>query len=86
MGYGLGIFLLVLGLILALAVQDMIQAIDLTMVGWILTLAGVVVIVLTAVQANMRRRNTTVQRTTHADGSQTVRENRTDQDPPPPSV
>ena len=33
MGYGLGVFLTALGLILALAVQDMIDAIDLTMFG-----------------------------------------------------
>ena len=50
MGYGLGVFLTALGLILALAVQDMIDAIDLTMIGWILVLAGVLVLVLTAVQ------------------------------------
>jgi len=46
MGYGLGIFLLALGLILALAVQDSLDAIDLTMVGWILAIAGVLVIAL----------------------------------------
>ena len=36
MGYGLGVFLVAIGLILALAVQDSIEAIDLTMIGWIL--------------------------------------------------
>ena len=40
MGYGLGVFLLALGLILAFAVRDMIDAVDLTMVGYILCLAG----------------------------------------------
>jgi hypothetical protein len=83
MGYGLGVFLLALGLILALAVQDAIDAVDLTTIGWILTLAGVLVIVLTAVQANRGRQAATVQRTTHPDGSQTVSERRTEQDPPP---
>jgi len=82
MGYGLGVFLLALGLILALAVTDSINSIDLTMVGWILTLAGVLVIVLTAVQANRSRRTTAV--VTHADGSQTVSERR--DDVPPPAV
>ena len=86
MGYGLGVFLLALGLILALAVQDLIDAVDLTMVGWILVLAGLLVIVLTAVQANRRRQHTTVARTTQADGSQAVSERRTEQDPPPPAV
>ena len=87
MGYGLGVFLLALGLILALAVQDSIGAIDLTMIGWILCLAGVLVIVLTAVQLNSRRRTTTTAgttTTTHPDGSQTVR--RSTDDPPPPAV
>ena len=59
MGYGLGVFLTALGLILALAVQDMIDAIDLTMIGWILALAGVLVLVLTAVQTNSKRQHTT---------------------------
>ena len=40
MGYGLGVFLLALGLILAFAVQDAIDAIDLTMIGYILAGAG----------------------------------------------
>jgi hypothetical protein len=44
------------------------------------------VIVLTAVQANRGRQHTSVARTTHADGSQTVSERRTEQDPPPPAV
>ena len=86
MGYGLGVFLLALGLILALAVQDVIDAIDLTMVGWILAIAGVLVIALTAVQANRGRSHRTVATTTHPDGSQSVSERRTEQEPPPPAV
>ncbi|GAA2147953.1 hypothetical protein GCM10009844_25830 [Nocardioides koreensis] len=82
MGYGLGVFLLALGLILALAVTDSLSGVDLTMVGWILTLAGALVIVLTAVQANRARRSAAV--TTHADGSRTVTERR--DDVPPPAV
>jgi hypothetical protein len=83
MGYGLGIFLLAVGLILALAVQDTISNIDLTTVGWILVLAGAVVIVLTAVQTNRGRGSRTVSTTTHADGSQTTTEQRHRNDPPP---
>ena len=79
MGYGLGVVLLAIGLILALAVQDSIDAIDLTMIGWILAGAGALVIVLTAVQLNARRRSTAVTR--HSDGSQTVRE-QSDREPP----
>ena len=81
MGYGLGVFLLAVGLILALAVQDNIDAIDLTMAGWILALAGVLVIALTAFQANRTRRSTAV--TQHSDGTETVSERRTD---PPRSI
>ena len=83
MGYGLGIFLLALGLILALAVQDTISNVDLTMVGWILVLAGALVIVLTAVQTNRGRSARTVATTTHPDGSQTTTEQQHRNDPPP---
>ena len=86
MGYGLGVFLLALGLILAFAVQDAIDAIDLTMIGYILAGAGVLIVVLTAVQTNRTRQHTTVATTTHPDGSQSVAERRTEQDPPPPAV
>ena len=79
MGYGLGVFLLALGLILALAVTDAISGVDLTMIGWILAAAGVLVILLTAVQANRARRTTAVTR--HADGSETVTERRDDVPP-----
>lgn len=83
MGYGLGVFLLALGLILALAVQDLIDAVDLTMIGWILAAAGLLIVVLTAVQANRSRQHTTVSRTEHSDGSQSVQERTSHQDPPP---
>jgi uncharacterized protein DUF6458 len=83
MGYGLGIFLFALGLILALAVQDTISNVDLTMVGWILVLAGVLVLVLTAVTLNRGRSGRTVATTTHADGSQTTTEQQHRNNPPP---
>ena len=86
MGYGLGVFLLALGLIRAFAVQDMIEAVDLTMVGYILCLAGVLVIVLTAVQLNARRRTTTTATTTDAQGRQATTERQTESDPPPPAI
>jgi hypothetical protein len=83
MGYGLGVFLLALGLILAFAVQDAIDAIDLTVIGYILAGAGVLVIVLTALQLNRSRATTSVATTTHSDGSQTTTEKRNQADPPP---
>ncbi len=78
MGYGLGIFLLVVGLILALAVQDTLNGVDLTMIGWIMAAVGLGAIALTAITLNSGRRARSVQTTTHSDGTQTVRESRTD--------
>ena len=79
MGYGIGAFLLALGLILALAVQDSISGVDLTMVGWILAAVGVIALVLTAVTLNSRGRGSRIRTTeTGSDGSQTVRESRSD--------
>lgn len=79
MGYGLGVFLLALGLILALAVTDAINGVDLTMVGWILAAAGLLVVILTAATTARGRRTAAV--TTHADGSRTVTERRDDVPP-----
>jgi uncharacterized membrane protein len=80
MGYGLGVFLLAVGLILAFAVQDAINGVDLTLVGYILAGVGLLAIVLTLVTANRGRGAHTVATTTHSDGSQTVteRSNRVD--------
>jgi uncharacterized protein YacL len=57
MGYGLGVFLIVVGLILALAVNDTLDNVDLAMVGWIMTAGGVLVIALMAIQLNARRQS-----------------------------
>ena len=83
MGYGLGVFLLAIGLIFALAVQDRIDAINLTLIGWILAGCGVLVIVLVAMQANRARGAASVATTTHSDGTQTTTERRSQTDPPP---
>ena len=83
MGYGLGVFLLAVGLILVYAVQDSISAVDLTTVGWILVFAGVLVLVLTAVTLNRGRSTRSVATTTHPDGSQTTTEQQRRNDPPP---
>ncbi len=79
MGYGLGVFLLAVGLILALAVTDAINGVDLTMVGWILTVVGILALVLTA--ATQARGRRTAATTTYADGTQTRTERR-DEAPP----
>lgn len=80
MGYGFGVFLVALGLILALAVRDAIPGVDLTMIGWILAGAGVVAVVLTAATALTRQRS--VSRTVHSDGTQTTQEHRHNNPPP----
>lgn len=78
MGYGFGGFLLVIGLVLALAVTDSVQGIDLTMVGWIMAAVGLLVIGLTALTLNRGGRARSAATTVHPDGSQTVQERRTD--------
>ena len=84
MGYGLGVALLVIGLILALAVEFDVAGLDIHVIGWILVIGGIAVIALTAVQLNTRRRQTTVATTTDAHGRQATTERRTESDPPPP--
>jgi len=78
MGYGFGGFLVVVGLVLALAVTDTVSGVDLTAVGWIMALVGVAVLALTAMTWNRTRGAHTMTTTTHADGSQSVSERRTD--------
>lgn len=84
MGYGLGVFLIAAGLILALAVQDRIEGIELGLIGWILAGAGLVIVIITAIQANARRSSTTTSTTTHSDGSQVTQRRTTDRQDPPP--
>lgn len=77
MGYGFGGLLTAIGLILALAVQDSFEGVDLTMVGWILAGVGIVIMVATFATINGSRKKSTVATTTHRDGSQTVNEQET---------
>lgn len=76
MGYGFGGFLVVVGLVLALAVSDRVEGVDLVMVGWIMAGVGIVVILLTLLTLNRSRGTRAVATTTHPDGSQTVSERR----------
>ena len=57
MGLGTGIFLLVVGGILAFGVKDSFSAVDLTAIGYICMGAGVLAIILTFV-VQQQRRNT----------------------------
>lgn len=78
MGYGFGGLLLVVGLTLALAVTDRVNGVDLTMVGWIMTVVGIVILALSAITNNRARGARSMSTTTHADGTQSVSERRTD--------
>ena len=78
MGYGFGAFLVVVGLVLALAVTDTVSGVDLTMIGVIMAVVGLGVLILSAVTMNAGRRTRSVATTVHPDGSQTVQERRTD--------
>ena len=76
MGYGFGGFLVVVGLVLAFAVDNAVDGINLYAVGLIMAGVGVVVIALAFFTLNSSRRSRTVATTTHADGTQTVQERR----------
>ncbi|MDO5495120.1 MAG: DUF6458 family protein [bacterium] len=52
---GLGIVLAVIGAILSFAVSDMIEGVDLTMIGYILMAAGAVAFLIGLVQTMMGR-------------------------------
>lgn len=58
MGIGAGIFLIVVGAVLAFAVQDGISGVDLTMVGYICMAVGALALII-AVVLNKQRTNTT---------------------------
>lgn len=78
MGYGFGVVLIGVGLVMVYALEIDIPGVGDETLGWILVAAGAALIVITAVQMNSRRGSATSERTTHADGSQTRRERRTD--------
>jgi len=87
MGYGGGIGLIVIGLILALAVnEETIGPVNVGMIGWILALGGIVLLVLAIAQNNTKRAHRTSATTTHADGTQTTQQRTTEHQDPPPAV
>jgi len=91
MGIGGSIFLIVVGAILAFAVNAQVSGIDINVIGWILMLAGLIGLILTLWFWNSRRR-TIVTRQTRAPGAYPpaggqytaeYRETRRDDVPPP---
>lgn len=67
------IALIVIGLILALAVSDVIRGIDLTMIGWIVAGAGAVWLILELVMNRPRTRVTEVRESRGGGPAGTVR-------------
>ena len=57
MGIGGGIFLIVVGAILAFAVSDAVEGVDLMMIGYICIAAGVLTVIIALVM-NAQRSNT----------------------------
>ncbi len=72
MSLGAGIFLLAVGAILAFAVNVEVPGIDLTVVGYILMIAGAVGIILGIVLMTRRRRSVSESRTAVDPGSGTT--------------
>lgn len=70
MGIGTGIVLLVVGAVLAFAVRDSWDVIDLTVIGYICIAAGVLAIILVLVM-DSRRRNTTHREVIERQGERT---------------
>jgi uncharacterized membrane protein len=70
MGIGASIFLIAVGLILALAVNFEVSGLDIAVIGWILVAAGVVGLLMTMLVFGPRRtaRRDTVVRDVPADG------------------
>jgi hypothetical protein len=86
MGIGASIFLLALGAILAFAVEADISGLDISVIGWILMLAGLAGLVITLAFWSNRRRTvvTRTQAPAAGAGYTEYREVRRDDVPPPP--
>lgn len=83
MGIGSGIALAAVGAILAFAVQDSISGVDLTMVGYILLGAGLLIAAASMVMANQKSGHSAQTVTTGADGRQSVQETHSETTAPP---
>ncbi len=88
MGFGGPIGLIVVGLVLAFAFNEQeVGPLQVTVLGYILILAGVLWLILTMVQQNTKRRHTTTATATDAEGRQATTQRTTESDPPaPPAV
>lgn len=85
MGFGGPIGLIVVGLILSLAFTErQVGPLEVTVLGWILVLAGALWLALTVLQQNTKRRHTATATTTDSEGRQASTQRTTESDPPPP--
>ncbi len=79
---GLGIILLVAGGILAFAVNESVEAVDLVMIGWILIAGGALSLLIGAIQGlgwmSARTTRMRTERQVSGDGGTFVEETRTD--------
>lgn len=66
MGIGIGVFFIAAGLILALAVGDAVEAVDLVMIGWILAGVGALALAVGLV-VNAQRSHHPVEKSVHED-------------------
>ena len=77
---GLGVILLVVGGILAFAVRESVEQVDLVMVGWILIAGGALSLLIGAIQGlgwmSARSTKTRTERHTSDDGQHDVQETR----------
>lgn len=83
MSIGAGIFLIVVGAILAFAVDFQVAGIDIQLIGYILMLAGVIGLILGVVFLTRRRRVTSTTRSAvdPATGERVARQTREDDGP-----
>ena len=65
-GIGVGVVFIAVGLILALAVGDGVEGVDLVLIGWILTGVGALALVVGLIM-NAQRSHHTVQKSVHKD-------------------
>jgi uncharacterized sodium:solute symporter family permease YidK len=66
MGIGVGIVFIAVGLILALAVGDAVEGVNLVLIGWILTGVGALALVVGLIM-NAQRSHHTVEKSVHKD-------------------
>jgi hypothetical protein len=66
MGIGVGIVFIAVGLILALAVGDAVEGVNLVLIGWILTGVGALALVVGLIM-NAQRAHHTVEKSVHKD-------------------